>query len=171
MNLTSRSQITSLSDIITILNEWESKFFDPGSGSIPIWYRGQANIDWEVQPTVLRDSFQTFLNSKEIQMGSPLQRSVQAERTINNEFRRNSASLISSNATLTELYFLAQHHGMPTRLLDWSINPLVALFFACNSHHDSMLLFIFSLRELYFLWMHLTPNDIRLILYQCTIQL
>lgn len=52
------------------------------------------------------------------------------EEHILRNFLRYSKPYVNADQAEWELLFIAQHHGLPTRLLDWTYSPLVAAHFA-----------------------------------------
>jgi len=42
--------VSSVNELVGVVEAWEGKFFDPGIGFPPIWYRGQSDAAWQLIP-------------------------------------------------------------------------------------------------------------------------
>jgi hypothetical protein len=85
-------------------------------------YRGVSDVDYKLIPSLgrLEQFDEDLLDDYET-------------RTLE-EFKRRALPYIDNVPKNDwEWIFLAQDHGLPTRLLDWTSNPLVALYFATES--------------------------------------
>lgn len=102
--------INSVQDLLERLEEIQK------NQTQPIWYRGQGSKDWPLTPYYLR------LDGR------------QSESTLLKRFKQSAAMLIETAPKDSfDWLFLMQHYGVPTRLLDWSESPLVALYFAVEN--------------------------------------
>lgn len=84
----------------------------------PVWYRGHFDKEWKLVPLIYRKTCQTEMNMIK-------------------EFRKDATLFVSPKPTeYHEWLFIMRHHGVPTRLLDWTESPLVATHFVVTQCPD-----------------------------------
>jgi hypothetical protein len=94
----------------------------------PLWYRGCGKVSHELKPSLYRHKVSTSIEDF-----------MRLEKLLLARFQQRSIPFHSrSLANSWEWLFLMQHYGVPTRLLDWSESPLMALFFAVTLAQHSI---------------------------------
>ena len=97
-------EINKLSDLFHIFEDRTSVWI--------MYFRGQVR-DWSLRPRLARESV------------------TEQERAKESECSEKLAEILP-NVNDWERATIAQHYGVPTRLLDWSENPLVGIYFALD---------------------------------------
>jgi hypothetical protein len=116
-------KITNACPMVREVIDHLGKYFDVFNSLLrkdeTFWFRGHGDYTWSLTPSALRFK-QESTRSKALQLVS--------------DFKRFAEMKLERPPTVDEelkWVQLARHYGLPTRLLDWTRNAAVALYFAC----------------------------------------
>lgn len=113
MNAVTVSSWNELSDQL-FTNSWKPKISRFRSDYV---FRGLSNKDYQLKTSLMR------LQGEYRKL----------EKHLIRNFRKYAHRNVLQDESIWNWLSLAQHHGLPTRLLDWTYSPYIALHFATSS--------------------------------------
>jgi hypothetical protein len=118
-------EITNVGQLLAAIEK--TGLAEKPNAHVRLWFRGQSNSTWKLSPGVYRPTFPATDEMERLRI----------ERHLSQEFRIQSAGVLMEPRDNIALYFLQQHYKLPTRLLDWTTNPLAALHFVVGDEKHS----------------------------------
>jgi len=109
-------RITSLSEYVDGVTKL-TKMKETGLKHV-ITFRGHASTQWELTPVIKRLGLEKH------------------EKEIIDLFKVEKTEEYNSSMSSLDIVAKMQHYGYPTRLVDFTENPLIALYFACQSNDN-----------------------------------
>jgi hypothetical protein len=105
------------------------------------YFRGESTSEYYLLPSLLRHNVYESLSDIHKEKNF-----IQLQKKLLDRFRRYTQHIIHSDndfkAPIWENFdtlCLAQHYGLPTLLMDWTLNPYVAAYFAASGAYSRML--------------------------------
>ena len=156
-------KIENIGQYIKAINDlkeiYPNQFIASTSTITHFLFRGASKKSYELLPGIQRKENNSYTNIKESAY------TFTHERRLINDFKCDAISYLK-NQTLNNLYEwaeLAQHYGVPTRYLDWTSNPLVALYFACrNNKNEDAAVWILHFRNYHNFTISNKANELKL---------